>query len=75
MANCNGTPTLWVPDTALNPLFNWTANDMIVCKAHTGPTDWSYEELGADENREWRAFIDATEGPDASPCEMCRCSG
>jgi hypothetical protein len=56
MANRNGTPTLWVPDTALDPLFNMTANDMIVCKAHTGPTDWSYEELSSGENREDRAW-------------------
>jgi hypothetical protein len=64
--------TIWVPETAVEPLFVWTANDMTVCEKHSGPSDWTYDRLTVDENREWRAFIAEQYGPDADPCEMCR---
>jgi hypothetical protein len=66
------TKTLWLPETPVEPLFSWAANDAIVCEAHTGPSDWAYNRLPVAENREWRAFIAAEYGANVSPCELCR---
>ena len=51
-------------------LYRWDANDMIVCEAHTSPSDWAFIKLSQAESDEWRGFMRA-EFPGVDPCEMC----
>lgn len=62
------TKTLSIPGPRL---WMWPCNDMIVCEAHTSPSDWPFERLSQRESDEFRGFMHSEMCQDVA-CEMCR---